>query len=91
MKKGVYIIKNKTLNKFYVGQSKNIHTRIFKQHFNNGSANNIIFAKHWFDNHKFQYKYQICKTKDELDRIEKEYIDKYDSFKQGYNKTSGNT
>lgn len=88
-KKGVYIIWNRTKNKYYVGQSKNIGKRML-QHFKNGEVKNIIFAKDWYDNDSFAYKYYFCETKDELDDLEKRYIAEYNSFKNGYNSTSGN-
>lgn len=89
-KKGVYIIWNKTNNKYYVGQSKNIGQQIFNYHFNNGQVKNIIFAKDWYDGHEFKYKYFICETKDQLDDLKKRYIEEYDSFEKGYNSTKGN-
>ena len=88
--KGVYIIWNKTKNKHYVGQTKNLQSRIFRQHFNKGEVQNIKFAKDWFKGDDFLLKYIILKTKDELDSVEKEYIGKYNSFESGYNKTQGN-
>lgn len=90
--KGVYIIWNKTKNRYYVGQTKNLYKRIFTQHFNiaNGDVKNIIFAKDWFSGDEFLLKTIQLETKDELDDTEKYYIDMYDSFKNGYNSTSGN-
>lgn len=88
---GVYIIWNKTKNKYYVGQSKNVYKRLFKSHFSNGDVKNITFAKDWFNEDEFFYKTFSCDTKDELDTLEKEYIEMYDSFKNGYNKTGGNS
>ncbi|MDQ7982735.1 MAG: GIY-YIG nuclease family protein [Spiroplasma sp.] len=88
-KKGVYIIWNKDNNKYYIGQSKNLGLRL-KQHFKNGIVNNVIFAKDWYNNHNFVYRYEICESKDELDRKEKQLIEQYNSFEHGYNKTSGN-
>lgn len=89
--KGIYLIWNKTKNKYYVGQSKNIGKRIFSQHFNNGDVKNIIFAKDWYNGDEFYYQ---CILKNDaslnLDALEKEYIEKYNSFKNGYNKTGGN-
>lgn len=89
--KGVYIIWNKTKNKYYVGQSKNIMKRIMNQHFNKGDVKNIIFAKDWFNNDDFYWKYDECQTKDKMDELEKIYIEEYNSFTSGYNSTSGNT
>lgn len=88
--KGVYIIWNKTKNKYYVGQSKDINNRIFKQHFKKGDVANIVFAKDWFEQDDFCYKIIPLETKDELDQTEREYILKYNSFVNGYNSTSGN-
>lgn len=88
--KGVYIIWNKTKEKYYVGQSKDVYKRLFTQHFNNNDVKNIIFAKDWYANDEFFFKIIELETKDELDATEKEYIEKYDSFKNGYNATGGN-
>ncbi|WP_342276950.1 GIY-YIG nuclease family protein [Spiroplasma endosymbiont of Nebria brevicollis] len=88
-KKGVYIIWNKTKDKHYVGQSKNMSRRLL-QHFKNGDVKNIIFAKDWYNGDYFCYKYHFCETKDELDSLEKRYIDEYVAFERGYNSTNGN-
>ena len=88
-KYGIYIIWNKNKDKYYVGQSKRIDKRLC-DHFKNGEVKNIIFAKDWYAGDRFFYKSIPCTTKDELDRLEKEYIEKYNSFIRGYNKTSGN-
>lgn len=88
--KGVYIIWNKTKNKYYVGQSKNIFKRVFTQHFNKGMVKNYIFFKDWDNNDEFYWKYYICEIKDELDNLEKQKIAEYDSFRIGYNNTKGN-
>lgn len=88
-KKGVYIIWNKTKNKYYIGQSKNMGRRML-QHFKDGDVKNIIFAKDWYDGDLFCYKYYFCATKDELDSLEKRYIEEYNSFENGYNSTAGN-
>ncbi|MGL4950579.1 MAG: GIY-YIG nuclease family protein [Mycoplasma sp.] len=93
--KGCYVIKNKFNGKHYVGQSKDVLKRI-KQHFNGLQPNNIIFAEDYYSEPEknrgniFSIKIIECSTKDELDSLEKELIEKYDSFNRGYNKTSGN-
>ena len=92
---GCYVIKNKKLNKYYVGQSKDVIKRL-RQHFDGTKPKNMIFAEDYFMCDKnerddlFEIKIISLNTKDELDRVEKEMIEKYDSFKSGYNKTSGN-
>jgi len=88
-KKGVYIIWNKTKDKYYVGQSKNLGKRL-NQHFSNGEVRNVIFARDWYSNDCFFYKYIICQTKDELDTLEKQKIEEYNAFDGGYNGTGGN-
>jgi len=88
--KGVYIIHNNTKNKYYVGQSKDIFKRVLRDHFSKGTVKNIIFAKDWYENDQFSWKYIECETKDELDRLEMDYIQKYNAFESGYNKTGGN-
>ncbi|CAJ0749137.1 6302_t:CDS:10, partial [Entrophospora sp. SA101] len=59
-KKGVYIIRNETKNKCYVGQAKSIGLRL-NQHFPN--------------------------SEDELDSLEKQKIEEFNSFRDGYNGT----
>jgi len=88
-KKGVYIIWNKTKDKYYVGQSKNIGKRL-NQHFQNGEPKNVIFAKDWWANDYFCYKVHFCQTKDELDALEKQKIEEFFAFERGYNGTGGN-
>lgn len=89
-KKGVYIIWNKTKDKHYVGQSRNMSKRL-AQHFKNGEVKNIIFAKDWYDGDYFCYRYYFCNTIDELYSLEKRYIAEYLAFEKGYNSTNGNT
>lgn len=91
-KKGIYIIWNKTKNKYYVGQSKDLYKRIFTQHFSklDKDVKNIIFTKDWYADNEFYLRTFEFDTKDELDQAEKYYIDMYNSFIDGYNKTSGN-
>jgi predicted GIY-YIG superfamily endonuclease len=93
---GCYIIRNKENKKCYVGQSKDVLKRI-RQHFKGTIPNNVIFAEDYYcalseirDN-LFEIKIIPCETKDELDRTEKQLIEDYDAFNNGYNGTSGNT
>ena len=93
---GCYIIHNKEKDKYYVGQSKDIMKRI-KQHFHGTVPNNIIFAEDYYSSESqdksdlFEVKIIPLETKNELDRTEKELIEQYDSWNNGYNGTSGNT
>ena len=87
--RGVYVIWNKTKDKYYVGQSVNIGTRIFGNHFKNGDVNNQIFMRDWINDDKFYYRY-MENNQGSLNNEEKYWIDYYDSFNNGYNSTSGN-
>lgn len=62
------------------------------QHFDrkNQCPKNYLFFEDWILGNKFYYRVEKVNTKDELDRLEKKYIDEYDSFRNGYNSTSGN-
>ena len=92
---GCYIIHNTQNNKYYVGQSKDVMKRI-KQHFRGTIPNNVIFSEDYYltETNKrddlFEVKIIPCNTKDELDMTEKNYIEIYDSFNNGYNGTNGN-
>lgn len=92
---GCYIIHNIEKDKYYVGQSKDVLKRL-KQHFKGTVPNNIIFAEDYYSStfrnkeNLFEVKIVPCSTKDELDETEKNLIEKYDSWKHGYNGTSGN-
>lgn len=87
---GVYIIWNKTKNKYYVGQSKDVNKRIYQGHFCSSGPKKYCFFKDWDNNDEFLVKIIPCTTKDELDRLEKMYIEQYNAFKGGYNRTGGN-
>ena len=92
---GCYIIHNKEKDKYYVGQSKDVYKRL-KQHFKGTVPNNPIFAEDYYTskvenkNELFEVKIIKCETKDELDSLEKKLILEYDSWNNGYNRTSGN-
>lgn len=95
---GIYKITNLINNKSYIGQSCNIEKRI-KTHFwaafkeNLSSYNYKIYQairKYGIEN----FKWEILKTinevnKGQLNILERQYIEKYDSFKNGYNMTTG--
>lgn len=93
--KGCYVIHNRENNKCYVGQSKDVYNRL-KQHFKDTYPRNIIFFDDYYKSSLpdktclFDIKIIPCATKDELDITEKQLIEYYDSWKNGYNGTSGN-
>lgn len=93
--KGCYVIHNRENNKCYVGQSKDVYNRL-KQHFKDTYPRNSIFFDDYYKSSLsdktclFDIKIIPCATKDELDITEKQLIEEYDSWKKGYNGTSGN-
>ncbi len=91
---GCYIIHNIENDRYYIGQSKDVYKRL-SQHFNGMVPNNIIFAEDYYScknsrEDLFAVKIIPLKTKDELDKTERELIARYDAFNSGYNKTAGN-
>lgn len=95
---GIYCFKNKVNGKCYVGQAIKLRTRL-KQHWrtiqNNSIDNMIIYKainKYGIDNFELSIVYEIrdslaYSTKKRLDELEKEYIEKFDSYNNGYNST----
>jgi len=89
----VYIITNLVNNKKYVGQSVNPqkrwyeHTRLSKL---DSPTQHIHRAMkcHGIDNFKFELLSE-CKSRDELNESEIEWISKLDTFNNGYNMTLG--
>ena len=87
---GIYKITNKNNNKVYIGQSNNLERR-YKEHFewNNNSTQYIdLLIK---DLGKDNFLYEIIEecSFSELDDKEKYWINYYNSFYEGYNKTKG--
>lgn len=91
--KGVYIFWNKSKNKYYVGQSKNLYNRICVNHLSikRGEVKNLSFREDYNNGDFFYIATTECSSKDELDEKEKYYINLFDSCWNGYNKTQGNT
>lgn len=95
--KGCYVIHNKEKDKYYVGQSKDVLKRVLKDHFTGTEVKNIIFAEDYYKSEYedksdlFEVKIIKCETKDELDETERELIEYYNSFRNGYNGTGGNS
>lgn len=95
--KGCYVIHNKEKDKYYVGQSKDVLKRVLRDHFTGTEVKNIIFAEDYYTSQYadktdlFEVRIIKCDTKDELDDTERELIELYDSFKNGYNGTAGNS
>ena len=96
---GIYLIKNIINGKCYVGQSINLRKRLL-QHYSNGHNPKFYYkhlyaaiSKHGISN----FKLTILEVVDPfisdlpelLNSLEVSYIEKYDSFNCGYNKTKG--
>lgn len=93
-KKGIYKITNKINKKSYIGLSIDIEER-WRAHINNSSNQNSkeyektlyrAFRKHGIENFLFEI---LEEREDFLEEREKFWIEKYDSYKNGYNETLG--
>lgn len=92
---GIYMYKNKLNNHCYIGQSINIQTRKWdhQSDYKNekSSSYNCQFyqalRKYGIENFEF-FILEEC-LKEDLDKKEIFYINKFDSFKNGYNATLG--
>ena len=97
---GIYCIKNTINGKCYIGQAIKIQKRL-KAHFNSWNLpryEHIVlykaFKKYGIENFEVtilaSFKDSLgWKTKVELDKLEKRYIEEYDSYNNGYNSTLG--
>lgn len=87
---GVYILNNKTIGICYVGQGKNVLTRV-NAHFT-GKGNGDVYADYKYGS---SFTIQIVPLKStnytNLNDLEREYIRLFDSYVNGYNKTRGNS
>ena len=87
---GIYKITNLLSNKIYIGKSSNIYQRwtqhksIASSHNNGGHIHNAI-RKYGLENFSFEI---LLETTD-LDKYERYFIEKFDSFNSGYNLTKG--
>ena len=87
---GVYVIYNITKNKYYVGQAKRLYFRV-NQHFT-GHGNGDVYADYKYGD---SFSITLHSLKDsgyyDLDKFEKDMIERYNAFADGYNKTIGNS
>lgn len=87
---GIYKITNLKNGKVYIGQSVDIERRFMEYRNRLYRCNSVVFnafRKYGFDNFSFEI-LDLCE-KNDLDRLEKYYIEKYDSYGNGYNMTKG--
>ena len=91
--KGIYKITNKITGECYIGQSKNIYERWMQHCRKCYNYENEKFARairrYGLQNFTFEV-VEYCNTKDALDDREKYWIQRYNSYKRGYNSTAGN-
>lgn len=92
----IYKITNKINNKVYIGQSHRKLEERIKQYsddtkYRTKKIRAIIKAmrKYGFENFEFEVIEDNINNQCELDELEKYYIKKYDSVRNGYNYTSG--
>ena len=86
---GIYILFNKTKNKYYVGQGKAVLNRV-NAHFT-GKGNGDVYADYKYGD-KFTIK-MIALDKsgfNSLNELERHTIMTYNAYSTGYNKTRGN-
>lgn len=89
---GIYKITNKINGKSYIGQSIHIEKRWKEhksmQHYDDYKTTLYsAFRKYGIEN--FTFKVLVQCGKEDLDDLEKYYIKKYDTFKNGYNMNRG--
>lgn len=90
---GVYKITNQKNKKSYIGQSVNIQKRA-REHLNSlekGQHHSILLQRAWDLYGPRFFSFEILKEceREELDRLEIIYIEKFDSYRNGYNMNSG--
>ena len=91
---GIYKIENLITQEVYIGQSIDIAKR-WDQHkkaYYDETKNQKLYInmrRHGIENFKFEV-IEITKERNNLDLLEFQYIEIYDSYKNGLNSTSGN-
>lgn len=88
---GIYKITQKSTGMIYIGQSNNIFAR-WSQHMN--AIDNLSFHEA-FRKDPLDFTFEIQEitdngSKENLDKLEKKWITKYDSYNKGFNATRGN-
>lgn len=88
--KGVYIFTNKTNNRKYVGQSVNILNRV-STHLKGRGNEDVHFDMQLGQRFTIEFIKLEGSNSRSLNALEKHYITKHNSYRGGYNKTSGNS
>lgn len=84
---GIYKITNKNNGKVYIGQSNNVERRLSEHKQKRTQTIDNIINVLGVENFDFEIA-EEC-NQDDLDKKEKEYIEKYDSVSNGYNIQKG--
>lgn len=86
---GIYVIHNKTKDKYYVGQSVRVVGRV-RQHLM-GRGNGDVYADYKYGD-KFEINLVSLRESgyDSLDALERDTIEAYGGYTKGYNRTRGN-
>lgn len=90
----IYIIENLITKKKYIGQTiRPVKQRWYehiRQSKRTNESNTIHFDINFFGKKNFKFDIiEECDNTNDLNRLEKYYIEKYDTFNNGYNKTTG--
>jgi len=93
LKSGIYKITCLVNNMIYVGQSKNVKKRLYdhKSHLKNNNSHNKHLQYTWNKYGKDNFIFEVIENCDLhlLDEREEYWIQYYDSYKNGFNQTSG--
>ncbi len=86
---GVYIIYNYSKNMYYVGQAQNVYVRCSNHFLGKGNAD--IYADYKYGDEFFiEFVSLVNSGYDNLDDLERYYINRYDAVRRGYNRKRGN-
>lgn len=92
---GIYCIRQISKELYYIGQTSMPFAKRFWNHrwkLNDNSHDNKHLQNSWnkYGENDFEFKVlYILKDGDDIDQIEIQYIEKYDSYKNGFNMTTG--
>ena len=89
---GIYCLRNTENGKRYIGQSKDVAHRkaCHKYDLEHDCHNNKTLQKEYNENPQAIIFEVLCRCReDDLDGLERYYIEKYDTIKNGYNSESG--